>query len=586
MPPQAQKYSSALASRSSSSTLPPSPPSASAARRLSCSRSSRRARRRCLALQTRARLPRPGRGSARRGGGASSSRSPLVLEPLQRVLAQRLEHREARSSAGAAARTRLLSTSEPSSVEARVADRPRPPRACSRPRRRRAGANSACSSASSRSWLQSIAAAQRLLALRAGRAAPPVEERQPLLQPGEQRLRREHLRPRGRELDRQRQAVERDADLGDGAAFALVSAKSGDGACGARDEQRAPPRTARARSTSAPLARLGQRERRHRVLVLAGEAQRRAARDERPSARARRRAARRRAARPSATCSKLSSTSSMRLSAQVQLAAPSTAVPPPLSADAERRARSSTGRAAGSSDGRERDEPGAVVEVAAQLARPPRARAASCRCRPAPVSVSSRTSSRREQRGDGGELELAADQRRRRSRQVGGRRGRRRRRLERRILAQDRALELLQRRSGLDAELVDERAPGDPRTPRAPRPGGPSGRARGAAGRAAARGTDALRRAPRARRSAPRAGRARARPRCAPRPRRAAPPRAVRPRRGERRREEVRERRAAPERQRLAQSPPQRLRAAPSGRRRRAAGTARGRARPGSTRRL
>ncbi len=41
-----------------------------------------------------------------------------------------------------------------------------------------------------------------------------------------------------------------------------------------------------------------------------------------------------------------------------------------------------------------------------------------------------------------------------------GHSGRRRRRLERGILPQDRALELLESRGGLDAELLDERAPG------------------------------------------------------------------------------------------------------------------------------
>jgi hypothetical protein len=44
---------------------------------------------------------------------------------------------------------------------------------------------------------------------------PSGEERQPLLQPQQQRRQREHLDTRGGQLDRQRQAVETPADLGD-----------------------------------------------------------------------------------------------------------------------------------------------------------------------------------------------------------------------------------------------------------------------------------------------------------------------------------------------------------------------------------
>ena len=68
--------------------------------------------------------------------------------------------------------------------------------------------------------------AQRLLAGRQV-ARPGAEEVEALLEPGEQRLGREQLRASGRELDRERQAVEADADLGDAPARSrLVTAKS------------------------------------------------------------------------------------------------------------------------------------------------------------------------------------------------------------------------------------------------------------------------------------------------------------------------------------------------------------------------
>ena len=56
--------------------------------------------------------------------------------------------------------------------------------------------------------------AERLLA-RGQVAWAAGEEVEALLEPGEQRLRREQLRAGGGELDREREAVEADADLGD-----------------------------------------------------------------------------------------------------------------------------------------------------------------------------------------------------------------------------------------------------------------------------------------------------------------------------------------------------------------------------------
>ena len=95
---------------------------------------------------------------------------------------------------------------------------------------------------------------------------------QPCRQPLEDRLRREQLDARGRELERQRQAVERDADARDRAALDVVERKSG---CAAR-----------ARATKSAHGRVRgeverieqpvdarERKRRERILVLARQAE-------------------------------------------------------------------------------------------------------------------------------------------------------------------------------------------------------------------------------------------------------------------------------------------------------------------------
>ena len=138
------------------------------------------------------------------------------LEPLERVGADRLQHREARLAVG------LLLLAEQAVVDQRreagqdaraAADRlggleraaadedgePREERLLVRPEQRVAPVDRR---------------AQRLLA-RGQVARAAGEQVEALLEPGEQRLRREQLRARGRQLDRERQAVEPDADLGD-----------------------------------------------------------------------------------------------------------------------------------------------------------------------------------------------------------------------------------------------------------------------------------------------------------------------------------------------------------------------------------
>ena len=79
--------------------------------------------------------------------------------------------------------------------------------------------------------------AERLLA--GGQVARAAgEEVEALLEPGEQRLGREQLRTRGGELDRERQAVEADADLGDRRRVRVRDREVGLHGPGALDEER------------------------------------------------------------------------------------------------------------------------------------------------------------------------------------------------------------------------------------------------------------------------------------------------------------------------------------------------------------
>ena len=124
-------------------------------------------------------------------------------------------------------------------------------------------------------------------------------------------------RPGGRQLDGQRQPVQPAADLGDRRRRSRRSARSR--AAPPRPARRTagPPRTGRRPPRSAGRPRLGQRQRRHRQLVLAREAQRArlVTSDLQPGA-AREQVLDHRRRRP-ATCSKLSSTSSSAPVAQV-----------------------------------------------------------------------------------------------------------------------------------------------------------------------------------------------------------------------------------------------------------------------------
>ena len=135
-----------------------------------------------------ARLPRAARSRTRGSSRACAKRSP-------------------------SARTRLLSTSEPMASRSpphtsSTASSVHPPTKTDRRRK------SACSSSSRRSKLQPIVS-RSARCRDGGIAGAGGEQLQPVLQPGEHPRRGQHLHPRRRQLDRERQAVEMLADLGD-----------------------------------------------------------------------------------------------------------------------------------------------------------------------------------------------------------------------------------------------------------------------------------------------------------------------------------------------------------------------------------
>jgi len=120
--------------------------------------------------------------------------------------------------------------------------------------------------------------AQRALSRREiGRAAR--EQLQAALQAAPHGLRRQQLRPGGGKLDRERNAVEAPADLGDGGRVLGRQLEARPYGLHALDEQRDGGRTAeRMGIVDVQVVRQGQG--RHPVFVLAADAQRRLARDE------------------------------------------------------------------------------------------------------------------------------------------------------------------------------------------------------------------------------------------------------------------------------------------------------------------
>ena len=174
-------------------------------------------------------------------------------------------------------RTRLFSTSEASPSSRSASRRPSPqtaldrPRAWSRRRRptdpRTAVARAPRAGRSSRRWRRAASAGAP-----AGRARRRSARPRRSLEAAEHRLRRQEPDPRRRQLDRQRQAVQADADLGHGRRV-LVRDREVGLTARARSMKRATARTATGWSMAGRLRRVRQRERRDRVLVLAGDAQ-------------------------------------------------------------------------------------------------------------------------------------------------------------------------------------------------------------------------------------------------------------------------------------------------------------------------
>ncbi len=197
------------------------------------------------------------------------------FEALEGVGADRLQHREARLAVG------LFLLAEHVVVDERRrgrSRRPSPPQTASA-----AGSvQPPCEDGEAREERLLVGAeqvvapvdrrAERLLA-RGQVAWAAGEEVEALLEPGEQRLRREQLRAGGGELDREREAVEADADLGDRGRVRVRHGEVGLDGAGAFDEER-DRLVLRERRDRGQVRGVGQVERRHRVLVLAREVER------------------------------------------------------------------------------------------------------------------------------------------------------------------------------------------------------------------------------------------------------------------------------------------------------------------------
>ena len=262
-------------------------------------------------------------------------------------------------------------------------------------------------------------AAERALALgQVSRAAG--EEPQPLLEPLEDLRRRERLHARGGQLERERQVVEPPADLGDG----LVGL-----------EARARPRgRARGRSRRPPRARAAAPGTPARPSRAAARGSSRAGRGW-----GRRRAAPATSAAASTTCSKLSNSRSMRLSAMWS------ARPFVEPTDLRRRLQHELGLA----ERRQRHPPDAVADSRQTPGR------AACEREPRLTGATRARSASAgecpfEQADDLDELALPAEEGRRRNRQV-----RPEERLERRELAVSELVDALGRGEILEPVLAE-----------------------------------------------------------------------------------------------------------------------------------
>ncbi len=264
-----QKRSASCGSRASS--VP------SAARRFAASRSS------CGESRSRSASASAQRACRR----ASAARLAGLGEPLARVQAHGLEQAIARVRARPRPRlTSDFSTSRAEHVGALRDGRarrrrrpPRPRRARSRRRRRPGAAAASARRGSSRSWLHCSVAAQRLLPRRR-RAAAGAQQPEAVVQPLGERGRAERAEPPGGQLERERQAVEPEADARDVHRVLVVEREARHRPPPRARRTGAPPRSGAARPAAWQLLRVGDRERRHAEHDLAADAQRLAARRE------------------------------------------------------------------------------------------------------------------------------------------------------------------------------------------------------------------------------------------------------------------------------------------------------------------
>ena len=244
------------------------------------------------------------------------------------------------SCAGGGSCRRATAGSRSASATSSAASRVQPPRNTARRAKRR------CSSASSRSWVHSIVA--RSVCWRGSASRPPLSRSSRCDEALEDLRRGEDARPRGGQLERERQVVEAPAELGD----RLVRLEP------------------RARAEELDRLRLGQR--RHRVLDLAADPQQLAARDEQLQVRAAlEQASRARAPprRPARSCRAAAAARARRCARRGR---------PSRRASARSSRSRAPGRAA-----RQADPEDAGLERGHELGRPPRSRAASCPSRPA-----------------------------------------------------------------------------------------------------------------------------------------------------------------------------------------------------------
>ena len=147
------------------------------------------------------------------------------------------------------------------------------------PRKTEHTASSRRAASLNRSWLQAIVA--RSVRCRSGTSRAADQQAQRVLEPRQDRRRRQQLHPRRRQLDRQRQPVEASHDPAIAAAFSSSTVKPGTEAAAraANNCTDSQPATDAA-ETADP--RLRNAQRRHRELLLPRQVQRRAARDQDP----------------------------------------------------------------------------------------------------------------------------------------------------------------------------------------------------------------------------------------------------------------------------------------------------------------